>query len=45
MRLGAEHRLVADLLDVEDVGHRHQPVAHRAQLLRPLEAELAAGCT
>jgi hypothetical protein len=42
-RLGAEHRLVADLLDVENVGDRHEPVAHRAQLFRSLEAERAAG--
>ena len=41
--LGAEQRLVADLLDVEDVGHRHEAVADGAQVLRPLEAELAAG--
>src|SRR5215207_5811971 len=27
---GAEQRLVADLRDVEDVGHRHEPVAHGA---------------
>ena len=40
--LDAEQRLVADLLDVEDVGHRHQPVAHGAQLLGALEAELTA---
>ena len=40
--LDAHDRLVADLLDVEDVGHRHQPVAHGTQLLGALEAELAA---
>src|SRR5262249_6818166 len=31
------------LLDVQDVGERHESITHRAQLLRPLEAERAPG--
>jgi hypothetical protein len=38
----AEDRLVADLLNVEDVGHRHEAIPHGAHLLGSLEAELAA---
>ncbi len=36
-------RLIADLLGVEIVGDRHQPVAHGAQAFGSLEAELAPG--
>ena len=41
--LDAEQRRLADLLDVEDVGHLHQPVAHGVQMLGPLVAQRPAG--
>jgi hypothetical protein len=41
--LDAQQRRIADLLDVQDVGHRHQPVAHGVELFRPLVTQRAAG--
>ena len=41
----AHDRLVTDLLDIEDVGHRTRPSRRSAQLLGPFEAELATDFT
>ncbi|MGY2938682.1 hypothetical protein ACVWZ6_008284 [Bradyrhizobium sp. GM6.1] len=39
----AHEGFVADLLNIEDVGERHQTVADGAQMLGALEAELSTG--